>query len=63
MKYSEDLKKAISKDLQVEENDSIKIGGLCMCFKEQNTMKDKTLDNALNEQKCEFNNSCCLKLD
>ncbi len=63
MKYSDDIKALFGKGLNVEKRDSIKLGGLCICYTDKGIMKDKTLDSALVEQKAQFNNSSCLKLD
>ena len=60
---SDDIKKQLEKDLFFQKKDSIKIGGVCIGFKNRNVLIDKTLDSALDEQKNEFNNSECLRLN
>ncbi len=57
-----EIKEATSDAVTVEVRDSIEIGGVCVFFKSQNILKDRTLDSALEEQKVIFNQSDSLRL-
>jgi len=61
--YKNDIQKAVSSDLRIENKSSIKIGGVCVYFEKDSVIKDKTLDTALEEQKGQFNNSSRLRLN
>lgn len=63
MKLSDEIKKAIGKEICLQDRESIKIGGVCIGFKNNNVMMEKTLDSELAEQTKEFNNSSCLRLN
>ena len=57
-----EIKNAIGDTVSVESRDSIKIGGICVFFKSENIIKDRTLDSALEEQRVIFNQSDSLRL-
>lgn len=61
--YKNEIQKAVASDLRIENKSSIKIGGVCVYFEKDSVIKDKTLDTALEEQKGQFNNSSCLRLN
>ena len=63
MKFSNDIRKSVSEDLKIETKENIKIGGLSIYLVKENIIKDNTFDSALDEQKYQFNNSCCLRLN
>ena len=63
MQFADEIREKLNQDICIQEKDCIKIGWLFIGYKNQNVLKDNTLDSALSDQKCEFINSCCLKLD
>lgn len=63
LKLSDEINKALSKEIYLQPKENIKIGGLCVGYKNDNILLDKTLDSALEEERCDFNNSCCLRLN
>lgn len=63
MQYSGELKSVLGEKISFEEKSGIKLGGLCVLYKNDNVLKDRTLDSALKEQKDLFNNSSSLRLN
>lgn len=63
MKYAGEIKEALGAHVEFKEDNSIKLGGICVFYPEKSLLLDKTIDLALANQKEAFVEKNCFSQD